>query len=273
MEYLDLAIIGSFLTLSFLEIVLGIDNLIFISLCVSGLPKEYAQKARVIGLSLALIMRIGLLFALSWVLSLTEPVISIFDKSFSGKDILLIVGGLFLVYKATSSIHEEVTHEAEVTLGKSARNGFFFAIAQIVLIDLIFSLDSVITAVGLTQNIPVIVAAMTVAMVVMLFASNAVSNFIEKYPTMKILALAFIMLVGGFLFAEGCGFEVPKGYIYFAMFFSLGVETVNILLRNKMDTRKTKKGITPITLETVEKSKAKVAKSAKAASKAKAKKK
>ena len=232
-EFFDYATIGSFLTLSFLEIVLGIDNLIFISLCVSGLPKEYAQKARVIGLSLALGMRIGLLFALSWVLSLTEPVAA----GFSGKDILLIVGGLFLVYKATTSIHEEVAHDSEITV-KKGKAGFFFAVSQIVLIDLIFSLDSVITAVGLTQNIPVIVAAMTVAMVVMLFASNAVSSFIEKYPTLKILALSFIMLVGGFLFAEGCGFEVPKGYIYFAMFFSLSVETVNIMLRKKIDKRK-----------------------------------
>lgn len=185
-------------------------------------------------------MRISLLFALSWILSLDEPIINLFGEDFSGKDILLIVGGLFLVYKATTSIHEEVTHDTEITI-KSARSGFFFAIAQIVLIDLIFSLDSVITAVGLTQNIPVIVAAMTVAMVVMLFASKSVSEFIEKYPTIKILALSFIMLVGGFLFVEGLGFHVPKGYIYFAMFFSLGVEAINIKLRNKLDLRKKKK--------------------------------
>lgn len=242
LETFNYDLIGSFFTLSFLEIVLGIDNLIFISLCVSGLPKEYAQKARVIGLSLALLMRIGLLFALSWVLSLKEPLLHVAGQGFSGKDILLIVGGLFLVYKATSSIHEEVTHEAEVSI-KKAKSGFFFAVAQIVLIDLIFSLDSVITAVGLTQNIPVIIAAMTVAMVVMLFASNAVSRFIEKYPTLKILALSFIMLVGGFLFAEGCGFEVPKGYIYFAMFFSLGVETVNIMLRKNIAKRKEVKAV------------------------------
>lgn len=236
-EVFDLAIVGSFLTLSFLEIVLGIDNLIFISLCVAGLPKEYAQKARVIGLSLALVMRIGLLFALSWILSLNEPFVEMFGKAFSGKDALLIVGGLFLVYKATTSMHEAVTHDTEMSMKKS-KAGFYLAIAQILLIDLVFSLDSVITAVGLTQNIPVIVAAMTVAMVVMLFSAKAVSEFIEKYPTLKILALAFIMLVGGFLFAEGMGFEVPKGYIYFAMLFSLGVETVNILLRRKLDKKK-----------------------------------
>lgn len=236
-EFIDYAIIGSFLTLSFLEIVLGIDNLIFISLCVANLPKKYAQKARVIGLSLALLMRIGLLFALSWILSLEEPFFTAFEKGFSGKDILLIVGGLFLVYKATTSIHEEVTHEGEISL-RSAKAGFFWAIVQIILIDLIFSLDSIITAVGLTQNIPVIIAAMTVAMLVMLFAASSVSAFIEKYPTLKILALSFIMLVGGFLFVEGIGYEVPKGYIYFAMFFSLGVETINIKLRNKLELKK-----------------------------------
>ena len=228
-EMIDYALIGSFLTLSFLEIVLGIDNLIFISLCVSRLPKEQAEKARIIGLSLALVMRIGLLFALSWILSLSEPIMNLFGKEFSGKDVLLIVGGLFLVYKATTSIHEEVA-PPEQKSASAAKLGFLFAISQIVLIDLIFSLDSVITAVGLTQNIPVIIAAMTVAMLVMIFSARAVSEFIEKYPTLKILALSFIMLIGGFLFAEGLGFEVPKGYIYFAMFFSLGVETLNILV-------------------------------------------
>lgn len=236
-EAIDLSLIGSFLTLSFLEIVLGIDNIIFISLCVATLPKEQAEKARVIGLALALVMRIGLLFALSWILSLSEPIMSVVGKEFSGKDILLIVGGLFLVYKATTSMHEAVTHDTEKAIKKS-KYGYHFVIAQIVLVDLIFSLDSVVTAVGLTQNIPVIVAAMTVAMLVMIFSAKAVARFIEQYPTLKILALSFIMLIGGFLFVEGIGFEVPKGYIYFAMFFSLGVEVVNIMLRKKLAKKK-----------------------------------
>lgn len=218
----------SFFTLTALEIILGIDNVVFIALLVGHLPEKERERARLIGLSLALLMRIVLLLGVAWIIGLKEPWIELFGHAFSGKDILMLLGGGFLLYKGTNSIHDEVTGEKREHY-KAVSGTMAAVIVQVVLIDLVFSFDSVMTAVGMTQVIGVIVAAMTVAMLVMMFSSGLIASFIERFPTLKILALSFIMLIGVFLVAEGLGFHVPKGYIYFAMLFSLGVETLNLL--------------------------------------------
>lgn len=239
MEFLtNYALWASFLSLTALEIVLGIDNVVFIALVVTHLPKHQQQRARVVGLYLALAMRIAMLFGIVWIIGLKEPWIKLFDVSFSGKDLMMLTGGLFLLHKATSSIHDEVTGDKKAEL-QEFKGGFASTILQIVFIDLIFSFDSVITAVGLTENIPVIVAAMTVAMIVMLASSGYIANFIGKYPTIKMLAMSFVMMIGVLLVAEGLGIHVPKGYIYFGMAFSLGVELLNIFARRR-SSRKSK---------------------------------
>ncbi|MBO6504959.1 MAG: TerC family protein [Kordiimonadaceae bacterium] len=230
---LDYNIWVSFLTLSALEIILGIDNVVFVALMVQHLPDQQRERARVLGLTLALVMRIALLFGVAWIISLQEPWFEIFGQELSGKDILMLIGGGFLLYKGTNSIHDEVTGDYKTDLKTTVSGGFMSVVMQVVFIDIVFSFDSVMTAVGLTLVIPVIVAAMTVAMLVMIFSSGFIAGIIEKYPTLKILALAFIMLIGVFLVAEGLGFHVPKGYIYFAMAFSLGVETLNLLSRGR----------------------------------------
>lgn len=223
---------ASLLTLTALEIVLGIDNVVFIALVVNHLPTEQRKKARFVGLMMALGMRIALLFSLVWLMGLTEPFFSIFGHGFSGKDLLMILGGLFLVYKATTSIHDEVTHDAEASY-KDFKGSFAKTLMQVVFIDIIFSFDSIITAVGLTQMVWVIVAAMVIAMTVMLVSSGFIAEFIEKHVTLKMLALSFIMMIGMMLVAEGFGFHVPKGYIYFSMAFSLGVEVLNMTVRRR----------------------------------------
>ena len=223
-------IIFSFLTLSLLEIVLGIDNLIFIALVVQKLPKKFRDKARYIGLSMALIMRILMMLGMAWIMSLTKPIFSILANDISVRDLLLLLGGLFLIVKATLEMHADIANKNEEKNIK-VKQFFISAIIQIVLIDLVFSFDSVITAIGMTTNIPVIIAAMTVAMVVMLAASGYISDFLKYNPTFKILALSFILMIGTLLIAEGFGFHVPRGYIYFAFTFSLFVETMNSLLR------------------------------------------
>lgn len=233
MEFLtDPALWAAFLSLTALEIVLGIDNVVFIALLAGHLPEEQQKKARTIGLSLALLMRIGMLFAIAWIITLKEPLFAVFGHGVSGKDIMMLAGGLFLIAKGTSGIHDEVTHE--IKNAKKAYQGAMSAvILQIVITDMVFSFDSVMTAVGLTPVIGVIIAAMTIAMLVMLIMAEKITSFITKYPTLKMLALSFIILVGVFLTADGLGFHVPKGYIYFAMGFSLAVETFNILARKK----------------------------------------
>ncbi len=237
MEFLtDYHIWASFLSLTALEIVLGIDNVVFIALLVNHLPESQRQKARIIGISLALFMRIGLLFSAIWLIGLKEPWIEIFGASFSGKDFLMIGGGLFLIAKGTTSIHDEITGDKKESYhGYSA--GFQITILQVILIDFIFSFDSIITAVGLTENIWVIIAAMVLAMLVMLFSSKFIADFIDQHATLKMLALSFIMMIGVFLVAEGLGFHVPRGYIYFGMAFSLGVEILNILVRRRRSSR------------------------------------
>ncbi len=233
MEWItDYHIWASFLSLTALEIVLGIDNVVFIALLVNHLPEKQRHQARNIGIILALLMRIVLLFSVVWIMGLKEPWLTFMERSFSGKDILMLGGGLFLLAKATSSIHDEVTHEKKESYNKFSA-GFMMSITQIVLIDFIFSFDSVITAVGLTEHIGVIIAAMVVAMIVMLVSAKFIANFIETHPTLKMLALSFVMMIGVFLVAEGLGFHVPKGYIYFGMAFSLGVESLNMLARRR----------------------------------------
>jgi predicted tellurium resistance membrane protein TerC len=225
-----------FLTLSMLEIVLGIDNLIFIALVVQNIPQTYRKKARMIGLVLALLMRVLMLLGLSWIMSLTEPIMEVSGFALSFKDILLLVGGLFLIGKSTMEIHADLEAREEKGEKKvNVRGGFAAAIAQIVLIDIVFSFDSVITAVGMTNNIPVIIGAMVVAMLVMLVASGYISTFLEKHPTFKVLALSFILLIGVLLLAEGMHFHVPRGYIYFAFAFSIFVEAVNTLARMRRE--------------------------------------
>lgn len=233
MEWLfDYHIWASLLSLTALEIVLGIDNLVFIALVVGHLPAHQQQKARSLGLMLALGMRVALLMGIAWIVSLQEPFFALFGMDFSGKDLMMLGGGLFLLAKGTSSIHDEVTGEEKQEY-RSFTGDFLKTVAQIVMIDIIFSFDSVITAVGLTENIPVIVIAMSIAMLVMLLCSGTVSDFINRHPTIKMLALSFIMMIGVFLVAEGLGFHVPKGYIYFAMAFSLGVEVLNMVVRKR----------------------------------------
>ncbi len=223
----------SLLTLTALEIVLGIDNVIFISILTGKLPAAQQQRARRIGLTLALGMRIGLLFAITWVVGLTEPLFSIFDHEFSGRDLIMLGGGLFLVGKATQEIYEklEVKHEERSRSGGTATFGLI--LAQVLVLDVVFSLDSVITAVGMATETAVMVTAMVISVGVMLVLAGSISDFVNTHPSLKVLALAFLILIGVVLVVEGFGEHVGKGYIYFAMAFSLGVELINMRLRGK----------------------------------------
>ena len=223
----------SLVTLTAMEIVLGIDNVIFISILVDKLPRGQQSLGRRLGLSLALIFRLGLLFAITWIMRLTAPLFTIAGNEISGRDLILIGGGLFLIWKATKEVHEnlEVTHEErKVPTGKSA---FGIILVQILALDIVFSLDSVITAVGMAQDIAVMVAAMVIAVGVMLAFSGSVAAFVMRHPSMKILALSFLLLIGVVLVADGLGQHVGKGYIYFAMAFSFGVELLNMRVRSK----------------------------------------
>ena len=217
-------------TLIVLEIVLGIDNVIFISLLVQRLGKQAAKRARQIGLSLALVFRIALLFLLTWIIALKEPVFSVFGHGFSWRDIVLFSGGLFLIVKATQEMHSEVEgdHAAKPTVATGA---FWTIIFQIILIDMVFSVDSIITAIGLAEDIEIMVIAVLIAVIVMYLASGWISDFISRHPTTKVLALAFLLLIGVALVADGLGFKIPRGYIYFSMAFAGLVEAVNIAIR------------------------------------------
>jgi predicted tellurium resistance membrane protein TerC len=218
------------LTLTALEIVLGIDNIIFISILVGRLPREQRRRGRLIGLSLAMLTRIALLLGLAWVIRLTQPLFTIFSEAISGRDIILIGGGLFLIAKSTLEIHSSFEAQGEHTPG--GRGGTFLAIiTQIALIDIIFSLDSVITAVGMADHVPVMVLAIVIAVGIMMLASGPISDFVDKHPTVKMLALSFLVLIGVALVTEGFDLHIPKGYIYFAMAFSVVVEMLNIRLR------------------------------------------
>ncbi|MSQ14376.1 MAG: TerC family protein [Dehalococcoidia bacterium] len=214
-----------------MEIVLGLDNIIFISIMTARLPQEQRDLARTVGLSLAMVMRIALLLTISWVMGLTAPILTAFGHDVSGRDLILLGGGLFLIYKATMEIHERL-EGSEHTSGTVGRTAAFGAIIiQIILLDMVFSLDSVITAVGMSNQLPIMVAAIVIAVGVMLFAAGALSDFVERHPTIKILALSFLLLIGVMLVVEGTGRHVDKGYIYFAMAFSVLVELLNMRMQ------------------------------------------
>ncbi len=218
------------LTLVALEIILGIDNVIFLSVLVSRVPPRQATRARQIGLALALAFRILLLAALVWLIGLTEPVVTVAGHGYSWRDLILIGGGVFLIAKATHEIHQEVeAHDGEGTT--SASSAFAWVIAQIVVIDLVFSLDSIITAIGMVQDLAIMVTAVVIAVVIMYAAARPVADFVARHPTMKMLALAFLVLIGVALVADGFAFHIPRGYIYFAIAFSLAVEAFNIMAR------------------------------------------
>jgi predicted tellurium resistance membrane protein TerC len=223
----------SFLTLTFLEIVLGIDNIIFLSILVSKLPREAQPRGRVLGLAFAMVTRIGLLFSLTWLIGLTAPWFVVAGEEISGRDLILFAGGLFLLIKSVNEIHGAL-EGAEQEHGNVKLRANLLAVAiQIGLVDIVFSLDSVLTAVGLAQHIEVMVAAIVIAVFVMMFLARPIHEFIERHPTIKILALAFLILIGVALIAESFDFEIPKGYLYFAMAFSVGVEMVNIRMRRR----------------------------------------
>lgn len=223
----------AFLTLTALELVLGIDNIIFISILVDRLPRAKQEFARRLGLFLAMFMRIALLLVLSWIVGLTQPVLTVLGVAISGRDLILILGGLFLIWKSTGEVHQLLEGEEGVASSKVA-SSFMGVIAQIMVIDLVFSLDSIITAVGMVSDVSVMIAAVVASVGLMMLFASAIGRFVSDHPTIKMLALTFLVVVGVVLIADGFGHHVPKGYIYFAMAFSVGVEMLNIRMRKKM---------------------------------------
>ena len=220
-------------TLTALEIVLGVDNIIFISILAGRLPEAQRQRARTLGLAFAMFTRIALLLSLAWVMTLTEPLFSIpvIGREISGRDLILIGGGLFLLWKSVHEIHNSLEGEADEHAAAAVRAGFAAVIVQIAIIDIVFSLDSVITAVGMVEQVSIMVLAIVAAVVVMMFAAGPIGEFVDRHPTVKMLALSFLILVGMALIAEGWDYPIPKGYIYFAMAFSVAVEMLNIRVR------------------------------------------
>jgi predicted tellurium resistance membrane protein TerC len=223
----------SFLTLTFLEIVLGIDNIIFLSILVSRLPKELQNKGRILGLAFAMVTRIGLLFSLVWLIGLTAPWFTVLGEEISGRDLILFAGGLFLLVKSVNEIHGALEGAEQSHSNVKLRANILSVAIQIGIIDIVFSLDSVLTAVGLANRVPVMVAAIVIAVIVMMFLARPIHEFIERHPTIKMLALSFLILIGVALIGESLEFHVPKGYLYFAMAFSVGVEMINIRLRKR----------------------------------------
>jgi predicted tellurium resistance membrane protein TerC len=222
---------AALLTLTAIEIVLGIDNVIFLSVVVSGIPPQQAYRARQIGLALALVFRILLLSLLVWLIGLTRAVVTVQDIAFSWRDIILIAGGLFLIAKATHEIHHEVEAHDDMRPATAGRTAFFRVILEITIIDIVFSLDSIITAIGMAQDLAIMIAAVIIACLVMYAASGPVARFVAEHPTTKMLALAFLVLIGVALVADGFKFHIPRGYIYFAIAFSAVVEFFNVLAR------------------------------------------
>ncbi|MCX6178847.1 MAG: TerC family protein [Chlorobiales bacterium] len=222
-------------TLTALEIVLGIDNIIFISIIVGRMPEENRSKGRFFGLGLAMMTRIALLLSITWVMGLTNSLFSLFEHPVSGRDIILLGGGLFLLAKSTQEIHQSLEGAEEKTKTSPSASSFALTLIQIAVIDIVFSLDSVITAVGLAKDVEVMIIAIIISVGIMMLAAKSISDFVEAHPTIKMLALSFLILVGVTLLAEGAGFEIPKGYIYFAMAFSVTVEMLNIRLRKKAE--------------------------------------
>ncbi len=236
MEWLaDPQIWIAFATLTVLELVLGIDNVIFISILAGRLPVSQQAKARYIGLALALVMRVILLFSLSWVMGLTAPLVNLFGFDLSGRDLILLIGGLFLIGKSTHEIHGSLEGENAHEDPSAPKASFNSVIIQIMLLDIVFSLDSVITAVGMVQHIEIMIAAVVISILAMMAFAGKIGDFVHRHPTVKMLALAFLLLIGFTLVAEGLHQHIPKGYIYFAMAFSVLVEFLNMRLRKKRD--------------------------------------
>ncbi|TNF23700.1 MAG: TerC family protein [Bacteroidetes bacterium] len=234
------------LTLTFLEIVLGIDNIIFISIVTDKLPKEKQALGRNLGLGLALVFRIGLLLGITWIIGFTQPILTIFEHDLSGRDLILLAGGLFLLGKSTSEIHHKLEGETEDREpGQKAGLTMGSALVQIIALDMVFSFDSILTAIGLTEHVIIMIGAVVISMIVMMLFSGVISRFINERPTLQILALAFLILIGFMLMIEALGFHVPKGYIYFAVAFSLIVEMINMRLRKNREPVKLNKHMTP----------------------------
>ena len=221
-----------------LEVVLGIDNIVFISILAARLPEHQRNKALQFGIGLAMLSRLVLLFSLVWVMKLVEPLFSVIDNEISGRDIILLLGGLFLMAKSTHEIHNSLELEEHNENSVGGKNQFFLVLLQIMVLDIIFSLDSVVTAVGLVDHLSVMVIAIVISVVVMLVSVKSINHFVEENPTIKMLALSFLLLIGFTLIAEGLDVHIPKGYIYFAMAFSVGVEFLNLRIRKKRDTTK-----------------------------------
>lgn len=250
MEFLlDPAIWLGLITLVLLEIVLGIDNLIFIAILADKLPPSQRDRARIIGLSLALVMRLGLLTAISWMFKLTEPLFTVWDSSFSGRDLIMILGGFFLVFKGTMEMHERVEGKTHSISGPRVYASFWVIVTQIVVLDAVFSLDAVITAVGMVDHLPVMMAAVIIAIGIMLVASKPLSRFVSAHPTVIVLCLGFLLMIGFALVAEGFGFKVPKGYLYAAIGFSVMIETLNQLARRNLLTAEASKPMRERTAE------------------------
>jgi predicted tellurium resistance membrane protein TerC len=231
---------AALLTLIAMEVVLGIDNLIFISILTNKLPEEHRSKARRIGISLALVLRLALLGLVSFIVQLTQPVFSAFGHGFSWRDLILLAGGLFLIWKATKEIHHHVDPDPEPDMfegGKAVTSGFAAALAQIVLLDIVFSVDSIITAVGMTNEVPIMIVAVIVTVAIMMLAADPLASFIRQHPTIVMLALGFLLMIGMALVAEGFGAHVPKGYLYAAMAFSAVIEALNMFSRRAQKKR------------------------------------
>ncbi|MGI9383084.1 MAG: TerC family protein [Methyloligellaceae bacterium] len=233
----DPSIWASFITLTAMEIVLGIDNIVFISVIVTRLADARRARARRIGLALALIFRVLMLLGITWLIGLTKPLFALFGQEVSWRDLILMAGGLFLLAKATHEIHKSIEDEDDGGVLGAAEAGFMAVILQIAVIDLIFSVDSIVTAIGIAEHVEVMIAAVVVSMFVMYAASGAVSGFIERHPTTKMLALSFLILIGAALIADGIGFHIPRGYIYFAIAFSAAVDAANIVARRRRRAR------------------------------------
>ncbi|WP_118790211.1 TerC family protein [Haemophilus haemolyticus] len=224
----------SLATLAALEIVLGIDNIIFISILVGRLPERQRQSGRILGLALAMLTRILLLMSLAWMMKLTAPLFTVFNQEISGRDLILLIGGLFLIIKSSGEIKEAINHQEHHNSESKNKVSYLGVLIQIAVLDIVFSLDSVITAVGMASHLPVMILAIIIAVGVMMFAAKPIGDFVDTHPTLKILALAFLVLVGISLIAESLDIHIPKGYIYFAMGFSVVVEMINIRMRRLM---------------------------------------
>ncbi|MCK8815256.1 TerC family protein [Haemophilus influenzae] len=224
----------SLVTLAALEIVLGVDNIIFISILVGRLPESQRQSGRIIGLGLAMLTRILLLMSLAWIMKLTAPLFTLFNQAISGRDLILFIGGLFLIIKSFGEIKEAINHQEHHNSESKNKVSYLGILIQIAVLDIVFSLDSVITAVGMASHLPVMILAIIIAVGVMMFAAKPIGDFVDTHPTLKILALAFLVLVGISLIAESLDIHIPKGYIYFAMGFSVVVEMINIRMRRLM---------------------------------------